>query len=107
MKIAEFLKGAFDPKLTEMVNSIVTGVLDGLRDKVTKLEKENKDLRERVEKLEAKADVAEQYSRRNCTVSELQAGQNILTELKYATHNISICTYVFDVLIKSFYEMTF
>ena len=64
--IAEFLKGAFDPKLTEMVNSIVTGVLDGLRDKVTKLEKENKDLRERVEKLEAKADVAEQYSRRNC-----------------------------------------
>ena len=34
--------------------------------RVSKLEKENKDLRERVEKLEAKADAAEQYSRRNC-----------------------------------------
>ena len=64
--IADFLKDAFETKLTEMTNTIVTGVLEGLQNKVSKLEKENKDLRERVEKLEAKADAAEQYSRRNC-----------------------------------------
>ena len=64
--IAQFLKDAFDPKLSEMVKSIVTGVLEGLQTKVTTLETENKDLRERVEKLEAKADAAEQNSRRNC-----------------------------------------
>ena len=33
--------------------------------------------------------------------------KNILKELKYATHYISIFTYVCDVLIKSFYEMTY
>ena len=43
-----------------------TGVLEGLQTKVATLEKENQDLRDRVEKLEAKADAAEQYSRRNC-----------------------------------------
>ena len=65
-KIAEFLKDAFETKLTEMASSIVTGVLEGLQTKVATLEKENMDLRDRVEKLEAKADAAEQYSRRNC-----------------------------------------
>ena len=49
-----------------MASSIVTGVLEGLQTKVATLEKENQDLRDRVEKLEAKADAAEQYSRRNC-----------------------------------------
>ena len=49
-----------------MVRSVVTGVLGGIQTKVTSLEKEYKDLRERVEKLEAKADAAIQYSRRNC-----------------------------------------
>ena len=49
-----------------MANAIVTGVLEGIQTKVSTLEKENQDLRERVEKLEAKADAAEQYSRRNC-----------------------------------------
>ena len=64
--IADFLKDAFETKLTEMANAIVTGVLEGIQTKVSTLEKENQDLRERVEKLEAKADAAEQYSRRNC-----------------------------------------
>lgn len=64
--IADFLKDAFETKLTEMANTIVTGVLEGIQTKVSTLEKENKDLRERIEKLEAKADAAEQYSRRNC-----------------------------------------
>ena len=64
--IAQFLKVAFEPKLTEMTNSIVNGVLEGLRNKVASLEKENKDLRERVEKLEVKVEAAEQYSRRKC-----------------------------------------
>ena len=41
--IAQFLKDAFDPKLYEMVKSIVTGMLEGLQTKVTTLEKENKD----------------------------------------------------------------
>ena len=49
-----------------MVKSIAADVLEGLQTKVTTLEKENKDFRERVEKLEAKADAAEQYSHRNC-----------------------------------------
>ena len=64
--IANVLKEAFDPKLTEMVNSIVTGVIEGLQLQIKKLQKENKDLLERVAKLEIRADVAEQYSRRNC-----------------------------------------
>ena len=64
--IADFLKDAFETKLTEMANAIVTGVLEGIQTKVSTLEKENQNLRERVEKLEAKADAAEQYSRRNC-----------------------------------------
>ena len=64
--IADFLKDAFETKLTEMANAIVTSVLEGIQTKVSTLEKENQDLRERVEKLEAKADAAEQYSRRNC-----------------------------------------
>ena len=45
--IAQFLKDAFDPKLSEMVRSIVTGVFEGLQTKVTTLEKETKDLRKR------------------------------------------------------------
>ena len=53
--IADFLKEAFETKLTEMTNTIVTGVLEGLKNKVSKLEKENKDLRELVEKTGSKS----------------------------------------------------
>ena len=52
--------------MTELVNSIVTGVLEGLNVKVVALEKENVDLKKRVKYLEDSADQAEQYSRRNC-----------------------------------------
>ena len=31
---------------------------------------------------------------------------DILKELKYATHDISIFTYIFDVLIKSFMKLS-
>ena len=64
--IVNVLKEAFDPKLIEMVNSIVTSVIEGLQLQVKKLQKENKDILKSVAKLEVRADVAEQHSRRNC-----------------------------------------
>ena len=77
-KIASFMKNTFHPQIddivqqtlqkqvAELVNSIVTGVLEGLNVKVVALEKENVDLKKRVKYLEDSADQAEQYSRRNC-----------------------------------------
>ena len=49
-----------------MIGSIVEGVVKGLTDTINSLQKENQDLKTRVQKLAAKVDAAEQYSRRNC-----------------------------------------
>ena len=74
-KIASFMKNTFHPQIddivqqtlqkqvTELVNSIVTGVLEGLNVKVVALEKENVDLKKRVKYLEDSADQAEQYAK--------------------------------------------
>ena len=64
--IAGVLKTTFEPNISELTKSIVNGVLDGLTSTIVSLQKENSELRARVSALEAKADAAEQYSRRNC-----------------------------------------
>ena len=64
--IAGILKDSFEPQISEMTKSIVNGVIDGLTSTIQSLQKENSELRTRVSTLEAKADAAEQYSRRNC-----------------------------------------
>ena len=53
-------------QLSTLVSNIVEGVLHGLSSKITSLEGENKQLKDKVIALENKADRAEQYSRRNC-----------------------------------------
>ena len=60
------LADTFKPQMKEIIRPIVDGVLQGLKDTVETLQKENLDLKSMVEKLEAKLDAAEQYSRRNC-----------------------------------------
>lgn len=64
--IAGILRESFAPQMTEMINTIVSGVVQGLNLTIQSLEKENRGLKARVELLEAKVDAAEQYSRRNC-----------------------------------------
>ena len=73
LKISEMLKDTFRAEIVDMVDSIVSGVLKGLQERITSLEKcnealvqENKSLITRVDLLEKQADQAEQYSRRNC-----------------------------------------
>ena len=77
-QIATLMKDTFQPQVTgviqqsfqsqvaDLINSIVAGILEGLNLKIGALEKENKELKQRVMKLEDAADQAEQYSRRNC-----------------------------------------
>ena len=60
------LADTFKPQMKEIIRPIVDGVLQGLKDTVETLQKENLDLKSMVEKLEAKLDAAEQYSSRNC-----------------------------------------
>ena len=64
--IAGILADTFRPQIKEIIGPIVDGVLKGLNDTIETLQKENKELKSRVEKLENKMDAAEQYSRRNC-----------------------------------------
>ena len=64
--IAGILADTFRPQIKEIIGPIVDGVLKGLNDTIETLQKENKELKSRVEKLETKMDTAEQYSRRNC-----------------------------------------
>ena len=64
--IAGILGDTFQPQIKDMIGSIVEGVVKGLTDTINSLQKENQDLKTRVQKLEAKVDAAEQYSRRNC-----------------------------------------
>lgn len=84
-KIATLMQAAFQPQMTqiiqesfrvqvsELINVIVDGVLEGLQTKVKSLETENAelktenaDLKLKVMKLETAFEGAEQYSRRNC-----------------------------------------
>lgn len=73
MKIAEMLKETFRGEIESMVDSVVKGVLKGLQERITVLEKtnaelqtENKALTSKVASLEKQIDQDEQYSRRNC-----------------------------------------
>ena len=79
-QILQITKDSFKSQISDLVTSVVSGVLEGLNKKLDDLEKqnddlrkenqdiikENKDLQKRVTKLESAVDAAEQYSRRNC-----------------------------------------
>ena len=69
----QLLKDTFRSEIVGLVDNIVHGVITGLRERITTLESSNKNLQDandkltaRVAALEAQADQAEQYSRRNC-----------------------------------------
>ena len=64
--IADILHSSFEPNIAQMVDNIISGVVDGLKATISSLEKENRSLKTRVASLEARVDAAEQYSRRNC-----------------------------------------
>ena len=64
--IARILGDTFQPQIKDMVSSIVEGVIKGLTDTINSLQKENQDLKTKIEKLEANLGAAEHYSRRNC-----------------------------------------
>ena len=73
MKISELLKETFRGKIESMVDSVVKGVLKGLQERITALEKtndalqtENKALTSKVASLEKQIEQGKQYSRRNC-----------------------------------------
>ena len=65
-QINQMIIDSFEQQVTNLVSSIVEGVLAGLKLQVASLEKENQDLKTRALKLEEAVDSAEQYSRRNC-----------------------------------------
>ena len=76
-QISDVLKTSFKDdlreELTKTVKDIVAGVLSGLSEQIKSLteenenlRKENTDMKARVDKFETAAEVAEQYSRRNC-----------------------------------------
>ena len=72
-QISQIIKDSFQTQISELVTSIVSGVLEGLTNKLSFLESENKkllsensELRVKVLKLEDAVNTAEQYSRRNC-----------------------------------------
>lgn len=84
-KMASLMRVSFEPQMTQIVqesfksqvsdliNSIVQGVLAGLQSKVDTLTTKNAELKTKVEKLESALEnaestleKAEQYSRRNC-----------------------------------------
>lgn len=76
-RISGVLKASFRGELrgemSDMIKTIVDGVVSGLREQIQSiseenmaLRRENESLKTRVQKLESAADNAEQYSRRNC-----------------------------------------
>lgn len=65
-QIAQIIRDSFQTQITDMVSSIVKGVLDGLQIKIAALEQENTTLKTKIDKLELALDTSEQYSRRNC-----------------------------------------
>ena len=73
LKLSALLQDTFRSEIVGLVDNIVKGVITGLQERITSLENSNKDLQvtnasltARVALLEAQADQAEQYSRRNC-----------------------------------------
>ena len=73
LKLSALLQDTFRSEIVGLVDNIVKGVITGLQERITSLENSNKDpqdtnasLTARVALLEAQADQAEQYSRRNC-----------------------------------------
>ena len=77
-KMAGIIQDSFQPRLaqqiqeslkfqvSDLMKSIVEGVLEGLQSQVKTLESENAELRQKIQQLEATTDLAEQYSCRNC-----------------------------------------
>ena len=73
LKISELLKETFRGEIVGIVDSVVKGVLGGLNERISSLEKENVELKQqnqalssRILSLEKAVDQGEQYSRRNC-----------------------------------------
>ena len=71
-QISQIIKDSFQTQISELVTSIVSGVLEGLTNKLSFLESENKkllsensELRVKVLKLEDAVDTAEQYQNQN------------------------------------------
>lgn len=65
-QMSQIIEESFYAQVSDLVNSIVQGVLQGLHNKIDSLEAENVNLKQRVLKLETALDNVEQYSRRNC-----------------------------------------
>ena len=73
MALKESFRDELRAEMATLVKGIVDGVLTGVNEKMQSMEKEVKSLKKenaslkfRVQKLESAAEVAEQYSRRNC-----------------------------------------
>ena len=65
-QINQMIIDSFEQQVTNLVSSIVEGVLAGLKLQVASLENENQDLKTRALELQEAVGSAEQYSRRNC-----------------------------------------
>ncbi|MEW8546532.1 MAG: hypothetical protein AB2693_23705, partial [Candidatus Thiodiazotropha sp.] len=79
--VNQIIVDSFEQQVTNLVSSIVEGVLAGLKVKVASLENENQELKARVVKLEEAVDNAEQYSRRNCLrITGIQEAENEVTD---------------------------
>ena len=106
--LKESFRGDLRLELSDMVKTIVDGVLSGLKEKIqtverenTALKQENTDLRARIVKLESAAEASEQYSRRNCLrVSGVPEVENEITDdviLKMASDiNVDIALHEID-----------
>ena len=64
-KIGVIVTDTFRTQISDLVTSVVNGVITGLKLTTSSFEKENSDLRKKVVDLEGRADAAEQYSKRN------------------------------------------
>ena len=65
-QVTDIFQQSFQSQVTDLINCIVAGVLEGLNVNIVAFEKENTELKQRVRKLEGATDQAEQYSLRNC-----------------------------------------
>ena len=64
-KIGVIVTDTFKTQISDLVTSVVNGVIAGLKSTISSLEKENSDLRKKIVDLKGRADAAEQYIRRN------------------------------------------
>lgn len=107
-RISEVLMDSFRNELrgemSDMIQNIISGVLSGLILSLTEenlcLKSENDSLKTRVQKLESAADVAKQYSRRNClrvsgmnettneNTDELILGMTRALDIEFGLHEI-------------------